>query len=140
MAAPEAALVFDYTGGGRKISVLEPLIGQSGTLTARRLTVKALETEDYILLAGVTADGHELDEDQARRLFNLSAQIKEDVSCPTEGVQVDYTRRKEGVLGEIAERNAVFFAEEMTKLERGPEGRMKIGGGQIQELDYEIKQ
>ena len=125
MAAPEAALVFDYTGSGRKISVLEPLVGQSGTLTDRRLTVKALETEDYILLAGVTADGHELDEDQARRLFNLSAQIKEDVSCPTDGVQVAYTRRKKAVLGGIAERNAVFFEEEIDKLNRWAEDKRK---------------
>lgn len=76
-------------------------------------------------MAGVTADGHELDEDQARRLFNLSAKILGDVSCPTDGVQVAYTRRKKAVLGDIADRNAVFFEEEMDKLNRWAEDKRK---------------
>jgi len=73
---PESELVFNYSGSGRRISILETLIGRSGALTARRLTVKALETEDYVLTAAITDDGEELDANQARRLFNLPAGIQ----------------------------------------------------------------
>ena len=40
---------------------------------ANRLTVRALESEDYIVLSAVTDAGVALDADQARRLFSLTA-------------------------------------------------------------------
>jgi len=78
---PAAELIFDYSGSSRNISILKKLVGKSGILTAARMTVKALEAEDYIIVAAVTMDGHELDAEQARRLFSLSATVKTDRRC-----------------------------------------------------------
>ena len=113
---PEAELAFDYSGTPVKISVLEPLVGQSGLLKANRMTITALESEDHILLTAVADDGRELDEDQARRLFNLPAQVNSLGSLPGDGLGETYARQKNKRLDDLAQRNAVFFEEEMDKL------------------------
>jgi hypothetical protein len=71
LPTPEAELTFNYTGTGRNISMVEPLCGKSGWLTVQKLTVTAFETEDHVLLAGVTDDGKPLDVEQCRRLLTL---------------------------------------------------------------------
>lgn len=135
---PEAELVFNYSGSGRKISALEPMIGRSGSITVRRMTVKALETEDYIITAAITDDGQELDTDQARRLFNLPARVKSHASMPQDGVQVAYDRFKNRVVNDISERNAVFFEEEMEKLDRWAEDKRKSLKTTLKDYDDEI--
>ena len=62
---------FDYTGTRRQISVLEPLVGKSGWMTAKKLSITSLEAEDHILVAGITDNGQQLDAEQSKRLFNL---------------------------------------------------------------------
>src|SRR6267154_4223570 len=49
--APDSqALAFDYSHSGKKISILEPLLGKSGFMRVICDTVAALETEDFVLL------------------------------------------------------------------------------------------
>lgn len=134
----DAELIFNYSGSGRKVSVLEPMIGRSGTLTAQRLTVNALETEDYVITAAVTDDGHELEPDQARRLFNLPATVASRDGIPKDAVRVAYERLKIGVLGEISERNTVFFEEEMEKLDRWAEDKRKSLRTTLKDYDDQI--
>ena len=64
-------ICFDYGALPQKISILQPLIGESGFLLARHLQIESLETEDFVLFAGMTAEGMLLDAEQCRRLFSL---------------------------------------------------------------------
>ena len=73
LAPPPAEVAFDYTGSGKNIAILEPLIGKSGWLVCARLTLSALETEDLLVLTGLADDGRILDEAQCRRFFDLPA-------------------------------------------------------------------
>ena len=52
---------FDYSHSGKKISILEPLIGKSGFMRVVCQTMTALETEDFVLLSGVCDDGTPVD-------------------------------------------------------------------------------
>jgi hypothetical protein len=63
------SLSFDYSHYGKKISILESLIGNSGYISVACQTVTALETEDFVLLSGVTDDGTIVDVEQYRRFF-----------------------------------------------------------------------
>lgn len=114
-----AELIFDYSGSSRNISILKKLVGKSGILTAARMTVKALEAEDYIIVAAVTMDGHELDAEQARRLFSLSATVKPIGDVPDGGVNLSYVRQKNAILSDISERNAIFLKKKWTNLTGG---------------------
>jgi len=122
---PDAELVFQLSGSSRKITLLEPIKGKSGMLTARCMRVKAYEPEDYIIVSGITSDGKELDADQTRWLFNLPAQVK---SCPqlhSKKLETVHDRMKNDLLSNISKRNAVFFEEEMEKLTRWAEDKRK---------------
>jgi len=135
---PDAELVFDYSGGKRKVSIIESFIGKTGTLTARRLSVRALEAEDYILIAAITADGKELDHEQARRLFYLSARINVSETVQSNGIKKAYKRLKNATLEDISQRNAVFFEEEIDKLNRWAEDKRKSLKSTLKDFDDQI--
>jgi SNF2 family DNA or RNA helicase len=71
----QSGLVFNYSDAPTKISILEPLIGKSGFLSVINLTIHSFETEDHILLCGITDEGTELDIEQCKRLFSIPATI-----------------------------------------------------------------
>jgi len=102
------------------------------------MRVKAFEFEDYIIVSGITSDGKELDADQTRRLFNLPALVK---SCPqirSKKLETVYDRRKNELLGNISERNAVFFEEEMDKLTRWAEDKRKSLKAKLKDYDDQV--
>jgi len=122
---PPVMLVFDYSGTPRHISILEELVGQSGTLCVHGMTVDTLESEDYVLLAAVTDEGQILDAKQARRLFDLPARVEKAHAVDPNNVRNVLEEQKNKILATIAERNAVFFEEEMDKLDRWAEDKRK---------------
>jgi len=102
------------------------------------MTVKALEAEDYIIVAAVTMDGHELDAEQARRLFSLQATAKSIGDVPDCDVNLSYVRQKNAILSDISERNAIFFEEEMDKLNRWAEDKRKSLKSTLKDYDDQI--
>lgn len=138
-------LCFDYSHSGKKISILEPLIGKSGYMSVVCQMVTALETEDFVLLSGVADDGTMVDVEQCRRFFSLSAgetPLKGD-SVPAnlqatldEGLQ----RQKNELMATLTERNASFFELELDKLDRWSDD-LKVGLEQeLKELDRQIRE
>jgi hypothetical protein len=132
------SLSFDYSHSGKKISILESLIGKSGYITVACQTMTALETEDFVLLSGVTDDGTIVDVEQCRRFFSLNAAgtpVKED-TVPTSlqaALEDGLQRQKNELLANLTERNASFFELELDKLDRWSDD-LKVG------LEYELKE
>jgi len=131
-------LVFNYSDSGRKISILEAFIGQSGTLTAQLLTITALESEDYVLTAAITDNGMKLDAEQSRRLFNLPAHTVDCGSIVDKRIQTHYKRLKNNIVDNISQRNAVFFEEEMDKLNHWAEDKRKSLKTTLKDYDDDI--
>jgi len=133
-----AELVFDYSGTPRNISVLESLVGASGTLTVRRLTIMSLDSEDHLLAAAITDGGQILDTQQARRLFNLPATVGQCGSVDSQAVRECAEAAKASVLTDVSERNAVFFEEEMEKLDRWSSDKRKSLKTRLKDYDADI--
>ncbi len=131
-------ITFDYTGGGRNISILKPLIGKSGTLTAQFFSVSALEAEETILFGALTTDGEELDQEQCKRLFDLPGSISTEYAGNTKTEKIIKNLQRE-TLAEISARNAVFFDEEMEKLDKWAEDVKKSMEIKLKQLDLDIK-
>ena len=91
-----AEVVFDYSGGGKNIAALTPLIGKSGWLTCSRLAIQSLESEDALILAGVTDTQEPLDETACRRLFDLSGQENGSQLCRRRSGRCSPTRLPAG--------------------------------------------
>ncbi len=138
------SLVFDYSNSGKKISILEPMVGKSGFMRVICQTVNALETEDFVLLTGVCDDGAPIDAEQCRRFFSLGASPQSAYTCVPESLEAQLgeglQRQQNEILANLTERNARFFETELDKLDRWSDD-LKVGLEQeLKELDRQIRE
>jgi ERCC4-related helicase len=135
-------IAFNYTMHPVKITILERLVGKSGTLALYKLTVKALEAEDYLIFAAVTDERKKLDEQQCQRLFSLPAIIEDSHSDGFDAklLKSVFEKKKAKIIDDIGQRNAVFFDEEMDKLDRWAADQQKSLRTNLKELDDQIKE
>lgn len=133
---PVAEVSFRYAEHGSKISILEPLLGQSGWLTVSQFTVDSMDqAEDHLIFAASTDDGGLLDEDQAERLLSLPASVTDailNLSAPEAAHSFTAARQIE-IQRDISARNAQYFEAEAGKLD-GWADDLKVG------LEREIKE
>jgi ERCC4-related helicase len=144
LATPEAELVFAYTDTGRNISVIEPLCGKGGWLVLQKVTVTAFETEDHILLAGVTDDGMPLDDEQSRRLLTLPA-AENSLQAARSGahddaLQASLNERRQTIFDDLEQKNASYFEGELDKLDRWGEDQRASLKMALKELEDQIKE
>lgn len=105
-------VLFRYPERGTNISILQPLKGKSGWLMCALVTLTALETEDHLILAGVTDRDEVIDSAQCRRLFDLPGEEKGDVLLPSDTKQTleDMTTgQMQEVLDAISTKNGAWF-------------------------------
>lgn len=142
LETPEKSLTFDYTNTQSRISILETLVGKQGYLAVYNFTVSALEDEDYIIHAGITDDGKLLDSDQCMRLLSIPVITEKPVNGSLNIKELDdiQKNKQSEIINDIAEKNSVFFEEEMDKLDRWAEDRKKSLEIHIKNLDMAIKQ
>lgn len=139
------ALKFDYSHSGKKISILEPLIGKSGFMRVISQSVTALETEDFVFLGGVCDDGAPVDAEQCRRFFSIGA-LEEPSSCPSVPehlrAKLDESLRlqQDEAAAKLTERNGAFFEVEMDKLDRWADDHRKSLKSTLDDLDLAIKE
>lgn len=135
-------VVFDYTNTPTKITVLEELIGQTGWMQVKILSISSFEKEEYILLSAFSDEGTILNPETSKKLFSLQAIEGENVTL-TEDVKTRLQLQIHKQILEIQEenmrRNSQFFDEEYNKLETWADD-MKISlEKEIKDLDAEIK-
>lgn len=134
-----ASIIFDYSNHPAKISVLESLVGQSGWLEVCKLSVSAVEDDEFLILSAHTDHQQHLDEECCHKLFTLPAVL---------GNQVDFVPdlehlRKEGIIGKVDRintRNARLFDEEVLKLDRWSEDLKLSLEHEIKDLDKQIRE
>lgn len=131
-------LRFDYSATARNIASLVSLVGSAGVLAIRRLTITSLDSEDHFLFAGLTDDGTELTVEQVRRLFSLPASVVGANAIDASQVNASLDRAKSVILGEVSERNADFFEEEIEKLNRWASDRRATLKDKLKDYDGEI--
>ncbi|MEX5283381.1 MAG: SNF2-related protein [Nitrospiraceae bacterium] len=136
-------VIFRYPESGKHISILQPIKGKSGWLMCMHMTLTALETEDHLILAGVTDSGEVVDGAQCRRLFDLPGEEKGDVPLPN-GIKAtleDLTARQmREALDAVSTKNGTWFDTEMDKLDHWAEDRRASLKAELDELDERIKE
>ncbi len=141
-ALPPREVAFDYTGTPKKITILEPFTGQAGWLIAKRLSVSAFETEDYMLLAGLADTGEPLDAEQCSRLFSLYGEQgaeTERARAPIALLETNLAAQQEHILRDVNARNGQFFEQELDKLDKWGEDRRNSLKVALRELDDTLK-
>jgi len=131
---------FNLAKSGKKLSILDPHIGQAGWLVCSKFSVESFEAEDHILFAGVRDDGRNLDATACRRLFDLPAEVGQPVlPVPVPALDVQLREEQHRILEEVGLRNTRWLDQEVAKLDRWSED-LKLGLEQeIKDLDQEIR-
>jgi hypothetical protein len=123
-STPLASLAFDYGSADAKISVLEPLRGESGWLSCAIAKVDAIADEERIIFGGQLDIGTPIDPEQARRLFDLPAAVGA-VTAPKESVKkvLDELLAAEGasMQRDMESETGRWYEQESAKLERWAE-------------------
>ena len=140
---PLSEVEFRYADHEGRITILEPLRGQSGRLTVSLFTVESMDqAEDHLIFAANTDAGVMLDEDQAKRLLTLPASVKGAMlNFPaTPEIEAFAKKRCFEIQRTISERNARFYEAEADKLD-GWADDLKVGlERDIKEMDRVIKE
>jgi superfamily II DNA or RNA helicase len=139
---PPAEIVFKYDGS-KKISILEPFIGNIGEIILTQFTVESLDQiEDYLIFSAISNDGRFLEEEAAKRLFSLAA--AEISPIETFGHTVELKNHAENRKAElqrtISERNANFFEAEAEKLDNWADDMKVTLEREIKEIDKQIRE
>ena len=140
---PIAEILFNYSGHEGRISQIEPFIGQSGWLAVSMLSVDSLgQSEDHLLLAGVTDDGTELSADATTRMMTIAGSVVRSAELPnsiSSKLEQSLSQQQAHIRHDISERNAQFFEVEANKLD-GWADDLKVGlERELKELDRAIK-
>ena len=136
-----AEILVDYSNWGKQVTILKELVNQSGVLAVFEITIEALEKENYILFTGYKEDGAPLSDEQCYRLFSVEGKVlQEGISLTMPyGLEIDLENRKSRILGDIEVRNAAFFDDEISKLDKWAEDLKKGLETEIKDMDREIK-
>ncbi len=134
-------VVLDYSAYGAVASILKPLIGSAGWVELSKLTVESLETEEFLVLAARTDTGDVLDDETCRKLMLLPAQVAEQ-SLQVSPPDLAPVRESEiaSRIEEVESRNAQFFDEEVTKLDRWSDDLKQGLEREIKDLDKGIRE
>lgn len=135
---------FDWTSSQGKISVLEKFRGKSGWLKVSCLTINSFETEDHLLLTGLSDDGEELHSEVCAKFFALSGAEATGAQLERDSLSEQYFLKKNqqlkaAVLDDNMKRNAQFFDEEYEKLDKWAGDMRESLEMELKELDREIK-
>lgn len=137
---PVKKLVFNYSGGNKKIAIIENYVGKSGWMTVKKLTVESFETEENILFAGYTDDGEVIDEEVCQKMFLLDAEEENTFDEPAEE-SINYVMDgiRDSAIKRIKKRNAKFFDDQLDKIEKWAKDRKNSLSVSLKDIEEEIE-
>lgn len=135
-------LKFQYTDTGRKISALNELIGKSGYLQLSLFTINSFDSEDFLLLSGVTEEGEILESEILQKLFSLTAREEKLLAVPVlvkQQLRTLTSNQIESVMQRNLTKNSKFFNDEFDKLDKWAEDMKLSLEKEIKDIDAELK-
>jgi superfamily II DNA or RNA helicase len=139
---PPARVVFDISGYGKRIALVEALRGKTGWLRLDRLVIESFDREEYLLFAGFVENGEPLDQETCEKLFNCEAAPPVPVA-PSEAVlqrlQLQMERRIKATIARSLEENNRHFQAARERLEKWAEDVVFAAEQQLKETKNAIK-
>ena len=137
---PPVEVRFDYSGSGKRIALLEGLVGRQGWLMCSQLTLKTFDTEDHLLFAATQEDGTPLDSATCKRLFDLPASAHQPVLAMAEAdLRARLDAEQEAVTLQLSATNGKWFDAEMEKLDRWADDQRKSLKAAVEDLEESIR-
>jgi len=138
---PLTEVIFDYQQHDAKIAIAEQLQGKSGWLTLTLLTIKSLQTDQYLIFTGLTEDDQILDDEICQKFFSLpgnSSNQKLQLT-PPDRLTLQNQRHIDATLAKAMEANNKFFQEEREKLEKWADDKVLSAEQALQDTKAKIR-
>jgi hypothetical protein len=137
---PPVEVRFDYSGSGKRIALLDGLVGRQGWLMCSRLTIRTFDTEDHLLFAATQENGATVDSSACKRLFDLPASAHQPVLPMAESdLRARLDAEQEAVTQQLSATNGKWFDAEMEKLDRWADDQRKSLKAAVEELEESIR-
>ncbi len=137
---PVAEIIFDYEAHDAKVAIAEQLVGQSGWLTLRLVTIESLQTEQYLVFTGLRDNGGVLDIETCQKLFSLPGKANKHLSNEIpESLTAQSERQVQATLAKAMEANTKFFQEEREKLEKWADDKVLAAEQALQDTKAKIR-
>jgi len=139
---PCRELHLDYAGRGARVSLVERLLGQSGWLRVEQLTIASLDTEDTLVVTGVTDDGHVLDRETCEKLLTVPARLGDEISpddATKDRIESALQSQVHRTLADSQRRNETFFDAESDKLDRWADDLKENLERELKSIEIEIR-
>jgi len=138
---PVAEVEFRYSQHPGRLTSIHEMSGQSGWLEVSKLTVQSLDTEEHLLIAGRSDSGETIPEEVCHQLLQVSASgSNTSQEPPSSELQAIRDSLSSEVLRETENRNALYFDEEVVKLDRWADDLKQGLECELKELDKEIRE
>ncbi len=137
---PPVEVRFDYSGSGKRIALLDGLVGRQGWLMCSQLTIRTFDTEDHLLFAATEENGALLEAAACKRMFDLPATAHQAV-LPMAGAELKarLDAEQEAVTQQLSATNGKWFDVEMEKLDRWADDQRKSLKAAVEELEESIR-
>lgn len=133
-------LTFNYSNNGTIITPIKEIVGSSGIMKVTELTIESFGSEDSVFVTAITDDGETVDEDVAKKLFSIGAEISGVTKAiDTERLQAIENEKISILTQGIMERNSVYFEDEVDKLDKWADDIKKSLEIELKRLDIDIK-
>lgn len=140
---PPRELRLDYSRRGARVTLVEKLRGETGWLRIEQLTVNSLDTEETVLISGITSDGRILDRETCEKLLTIPAKLGDEVVVDDtihgqlESAIQSQTSR---VLAATQSRNEIFFDAESDKLDHWADDLKENLERELKTIEVEIRE
>lgn len=136
---PIKSLCFNYSNSGKNIASLDNYIGQSGWMAVKKLSVKSIDTEEAIMLAGYSDNGEIIDEDVCKKMFLLDAKEENTNDKPsTESIAYIMDNIRNTAIKTIKNKNLKLINEQEDKIYKWAKDREESLKITLNEIEEEI--
>lgn len=139
---PMATIRFDISGHDRKITMLRPLIGQSGWIRLEKLTLDSDTREEFLLLTTITDAGENLDQEQCQRLLDVSAAVVGDAALGDAAAQRltgDADRLAGATLARASEAGSGRFKAVQTQVNQWADDKIAAAEHELDSIRRELR-
>lgn len=138
---PYRGILFDYDNTVGKVTALEQLPKKSGKLMLTKISIGEDDPEEHLVISCVDDLGNTIDQETARRLFNLKAKTY-DINEAFESKKLEeiFESQKAEIIRVNNQKIEQEFDAEVEKLERWSTDRKSALEIKLKELDKKIRE
>lgn len=138
---PYRGILFDYDNTVGKVTALEQLPKKSGKLMLTKISIGEDDPEEHLVISCVDDLGNTIDQETARRLFNLKAKTY-DINEAFESKKLEeiFESQKAEIIRVNNQKTEQEFDAEVEKLERWSTDRKTALEIKLKELDKKIRE